>query len=87
WRRYGYGGWLEVYGGDGVVGVGWRGWWRCGGGGEALECGGQLEVMAWLVAGGSGGVDWSTEKMRENNFIVSAMHGDMPQKELDAIME
>ncbi|GKB54493.1 eukaryotic initiation factor 4A-3 [Tanacetum coccineum] len=25
--------------------------------------------------------------MRENNFTVSAMHGDMPQKELDAIME
>lgn len=25
--------------------------------------------------------------MRENNFTVSAMHGDMPQKERDAIME
>jgi ATP-dependent RNA helicase len=31
-------------------------------------------------------VDWLTEKMRENNFTVSAMHGDMPQKERDAIM-
>jgi ATP-dependent RNA helicase len=25
-------------------------------------------------------VDWLTEKMRANNFTVSAMHGDMPQK-------
>nr|GEZ90005.1 eukaryotic initiation factor 4A-3 [Tanacetum cinerariifolium] len=32
-------------------------------------------------------VDWLTEKMLENNFIVSAMHGDMPQKERDAIIE
>jgi len=32
-------------------------------------------------------VDWLTEKMRENNFTVSSMHGDMPQKERDAIME
>jgi ATP-dependent RNA helicase len=31
-------------------------------------------------------VDWLTGKMRENNFTVSAMHGDMPQKERDAIM-
>ena len=31
-------------------------------------------------------VDWLTEKMRQNNFTVSAMHGDMPQKERDAIM-
>jgi len=31
-------------------------------------------------------VDWLTEKMRSNNFTVSAMHGDMPQKERDAIM-
>ena len=31
-------------------------------------------------------VDWLTEKMRGNNFTVSAMHGDMPQKERDAIM-
>ena len=31
-------------------------------------------------------MDWLTEKMRENNFTVSAMHGDMPQKERDAIM-
>ncbi|RYR13482.1 hypothetical protein Ahy_B04g070458 isoform A [Arachis hypogaea] len=31
-------------------------------------------------------VDWLTEKMRNNNFTVSAMHGDMPQRERDAIM-
>mmetsp|Transcript_27867 Transcript_27867/g.53016 ORF Transcript_27867/g.53016 Transcript_27867/m.53016 type:complete len:401 (+) Transcript_27867:111-1313(+) len=31
-------------------------------------------------------VDWLTEKMRQNNFTVSAMHGDMPQKEREAIM-
>ncbi|KAK9894450.1 DEAD-domain-containing protein [Cystobasidium minutum MCA 4210] len=31
-------------------------------------------------------VDWLTEKMREANFTVSAMHGEMPQKERDAIM-
>lgn len=32
-------------------------------------------------------VEWLTEKMREANFTVSAMHGDMPQKERDAIMK
>jgi len=32
-------------------------------------------------------VDWLTNKMRENNFTVSAMHGEMPQKERDTIME
>ena len=32
-------------------------------------------------------VDWLTEKMREANFTVSSMHGDMPQKERDAIMK
>ena len=31
--------------------------------------------------------DWLAEKMRENNFAVSAMHGDMPQRERDSIME
>lgn len=31
-------------------------------------------------------VDWLTERMREANFTVAAMHGDMPQKERDAIM-
>eukprot|EP00227_Mantoniella_beaufortii_P018691 CAMPEP_0197588984 /NCGR_PEP_ID=MMETSP1326-20131121/10062_1 /TAXON_ID=1155430 /ORGANISM="Genus nov. species nov., Strain RCC2288" /LENGTH=400 /DNA_ID=CAMNT_0043153867 /DNA_START=268 /DNA_END=1470 /DNA_ORIENTATION=+ len=31
-------------------------------------------------------VDWLTDKMRSNNFTVSAMHGDMPQKEREAIM-
>ena len=32
-------------------------------------------------------VDWLTDKMRQNNFTVSSMHGDMPQKERDAIMD
>ena len=32
-------------------------------------------------------MDWLTEKMRGANFTVSAMHGDMPQKERDAIMD
>lgn len=32
-------------------------------------------------------VDWLSEKMREANFTVSSMHGDMPQKERDAIMK
>ncbi|EKM80018.1 hypothetical protein AGABI1DRAFT_113249 [Agaricus bisporus var. burnettii JB137-S8] len=31
-------------------------------------------------------VDWLTEKMRASNFTVSSMHGDMVQKERDAIM-
>ena len=31
-------------------------------------------------------VDWLTDKMRENNFTVSAMHGEMPQRERDMIM-
>jgi len=31
-------------------------------------------------------VDWLTAKMREANFTVSSIHGDMPQKERDAIM-
>ena len=31
-------------------------------------------------------VDWLATKMREQNFTVSAMHGDMPQKEREAIM-
>lgn len=32
-------------------------------------------------------VDWLASKMRENNFTVSAMHGEMPQKDRDSIME
>ncbi|PRQ35962.1 putative RNA helicase [Rosa chinensis] len=32
-------------------------------------------------------VDWLSEKLRSNNFTVSSMHGDMPQKERDAIMK
>lgn len=31
-------------------------------------------------------VDWLTEKMRAASFTVSSMHGEMPQKERDAIM-
>eukprot|EP00158_Paraphelidium_tribonemae_P002776 Partr_v1_DN25653_c1_g1_i3_m4712 putative (RNA) helicase len=31
-------------------------------------------------------VDWLTGKMREANFTVSSMHGEMPQKERDSIM-
>lgn len=31
-------------------------------------------------------VDWLTERMRENNFQISSMHGEMQQKERDAIM-
>jgi ATP-dependent RNA helicase len=32
-------------------------------------------------------VDWLTEKMRESNFTVCSMHGDMPQKEREQIMQ
>jgi len=32
-------------------------------------------------------VDWLTEKMREANFTVVSMHGDMPQKERETIMQ
>jgi len=32
-------------------------------------------------------VDWLTEKMRARDFTVSAMHGDMGQKERDVIMK
>ncbi|KAK9463859.1 P-loop containing nucleoside triphosphate hydrolase protein [Lipomyces oligophaga] len=32
-------------------------------------------------------VDWLSDKMREANFTVAAMHGDMPQKERDSIMQ
>jgi len=32
-------------------------------------------------------VDWLTQKMRDSNFTVSSMHGDMPQKERDEIMK
>merc|ERR1711953_1216180 len=31
-------------------------------------------------------VDWLADKMREANFTVSAIHGDMPQKERNEIM-
>lgn len=42
-----------------------------------------LTQAAWLCAQ----VDWLTEKMREANFTVSSMHGDMPQKERESIMK
>ncbi|CAJ1423979.1 unnamed protein product [Effrenium voratum] len=32
-------------------------------------------------------VDWLTQKMRDANFTVASIHGDMPQKERDAIMQ
>lgn len=32
-------------------------------------------------------VEWLTQKMRDNNFTVSKIHGDLVQKERDAIME
>lgn len=32
-------------------------------------------------------VDWLAQKMRAANFTVSAMHGDMPQRERDTLME
>jgi ATP-dependent RNA helicase len=32
-------------------------------------------------------VDWLHDKMKESNFTVSSMHGDMPQQERNAIME
>jgi ATP-dependent RNA helicase len=32
-------------------------------------------------------VDWLTLKMRESNFTVASMHGEMPQAERDSIME
>jgi len=32
-------------------------------------------------------VEWLTQKMRDNNFTVSKIHGDLIQKERDAIME
>ena len=45
-------------------------------------------VICWLTLGCFGTqVDWLTEKMREANFTVSSMHGDMPQKEREAIMK
>ncbi len=32
-------------------------------------------------------VDWLTTKMREANFIVASMHGEMAQKERESIMQ
>eukprot|EP00178_Gracilaria_changii_P014631 TRINITY_DN41136_c0_g1_i1.p1 TRINITY_DN41136_c0_g1~~TRINITY_DN41136_c0_g1_i1.p1 ORF type:complete len:418 (-),score=104.14 TRINITY_DN41136_c0_g1_i1:965-2218(-) len=32
-------------------------------------------------------VEWLAKKMKEANFVVTAMHGDMKQKERDSVME
>ncbi|KAK9474383.1 P-loop containing nucleoside triphosphate hydrolase protein [Dipodascopsis tothii] len=32
-------------------------------------------------------VDWLADKMKEANFTVASMHGDMPQKDRDSIMQ
>merc|ERR1712032_1338733 len=32
-------------------------------------------------------VDWLTQKMRDANFTIAAIHGDMRQKERDATMQ
>ena len=32
-------------------------------------------------------VEWLAEKMKEANFTVSSMHGEMEQKEREAIMK
>ncbi|KAG5028417.1 hypothetical protein JHK87_011931 [Glycine soja] len=60
---------------------------------ETFKCYKDIMHMFFLVVGPfqlisypSIQVDWLTEKMRNNNFTVSSMHGDMPQKERDAIM-
>ncbi|KAH0622831.1 hypothetical protein JD844_025548 [Phrynosoma platyrhinos] len=53
----------------------------------------KLDYGQHVVAGTPGRVfgekmvDWLTEKMREANFTVSSMHGDMPQKERESIMK
>ena len=44
-------------------------------------------TQAVIFCGTKRKVDWLTEKMRESNFTVSSMHGDMPQKERDQIMQ
>lgn len=43
-------------------------------------------ALAGLISHLSPQVDWLTEKMRAANFTVSSMHGEMVQKERDAIM-
>eukprot|EP00415_Alexandrium_ostenfeldii_P001013 UN1013 len=32
-------------------------------------------------------VDWLTQKMRDANFTVASVHGDMPQKARDAVVQ
>ena len=44
------------------------------------------EAQAVIFCNTKKKVDWLTDKMRQANFTVSAMHGDMPQKERDEIM-
>ncbi|KAI0524546.1 hypothetical protein KFK09_003920 [Dendrobium nobile] len=61
-----------------------RVWALSRGRGPLVPCG-LLGSRGWLF-GSLAWVDWLTEKMRSNNFTVSSMHGDMPQKERDAIM-
>ncbi|RKP14555.1 DEAD-domain-containing protein [Piptocephalis cylindrospora] len=44
-------------------------------------------TQAVIFVGKRQKVDWLTEKMREANFTVSSMHGEMPQKVRDEIMQ
>ena len=43
--------------------------------------------LHWPSYAGLLQTDWLTEKMRAANFTVSSIHGDMPQKERDAITQ
>uniref|UniRef100_A0A8C2YTB1 RNA helicase n=1 Tax=Chinchilla lanigera TaxID=34839 RepID=A0A8C2YTB1_CHILA len=45
-----------------------------------------LTTMAVIFLNTRGKVDWLTEKMHARDFTVSALHGDMDQKERDVIM-
>lgn len=45
-----------------------------------------LHTQAVIFCNTKRKVDWLTEKMRQNNFTVASMHGDMAQKEREAIM-
>ena len=55
-----------------------------------IFCNTRRKVRVWLkcyqLASSFSQVDWLTEKMRAANFTVSSMHGEMVQKERDAIM-
>lgn len=41
-------------------------------------------MKSWCFMAGNNRkkVDWLAKKMRESNFPIAAIHGDMPQKEL-----